>query len=161
MPEDLEIVRTITWQTWVSAYGPFIPEHDLRCYFDEHYSTDALRQLTSDAGFRGYLALVNGVPAGYAKVQFRSDERRVYVSSLYVLPEFQGRGVGRMLLQTAEVRARGHGVDRIWLGVMTLNTPALDWYRKIGFEFVEELPFTMGGTSVPHLIGYRPIGPHP
>jgi ribosomal protein S18 acetylase RimI-like enzyme len=158
LPEDLEIIRMITWQTWVPAYGSFVPEHDLRGYFDVHYSTDALGLLVADATFRGYLALVDGAPAGYAKVQFKPDEGRVYVSSLYVLPGYQGKGVGRILLDTAEGRARGYGVDRIWLGVMTQNTPALDWYRKIGFQFVEELPFTMGGTSVPHLIGYRLIG---
>jgi hypothetical protein len=40
---------------------------------------------------------------------------------------------------------------------MVQNTQALAWYRRVGFQFVEELPCTMGGTTVPHLVGYRAI----
>ena len=32
------------------------------------------------------------------------------------------------------------------------------WYGKRGFRFVREEPFRMGGTTVPHRIGYKVIG---
>ena len=48
-------------------------------------------------------------------------------------------------------------MQEIWLGVMLQNTRTRQWYERIGFVFVKEEPFTMGATSVPHLIGYRPI----
>jgi ribosomal protein S18 acetylase RimI-like enzyme len=43
---------------------------------------------------------------------------------------------------------------KVWLGVMKQNTKAVEWYKKLGFEFVEEEPFTMGATKVLHLIGF-------
>ncbi len=43
----------------------------------------------------------------------------------------------------------------IYIGVMIQNERALNWYRKLGFDFFEEQPFTMGKTSVPHLIGRK------
>lgn len=154
---DLETVRRITWTTWRDAYGSFIPEHDLRSYFDKTYALEELARLHAQTTFRGLLAEVGAEPAGYAKVQFAPAEGRCYVSSLYVLPGFQGRGVGGSLLAAAERHAVEFGVHELWLGVMVQNTQALAWYRRVGFTFVEELPFTMGGTTVPHLIGYRPI----
>ena len=154
---DVETIRRLTWTTWIDAYGSFIPEVDLKQYFDSVYSVEELSQLLGSPHFRGLLAEVNGVAAGYAKVRYAPEERRCYVSSLYILPEFQGMGVGKVLLEEAERCALAFGVKEIWLGVMVQNTRALEWYLRKGFVFVEEQPFTMGSTSVPHRIGYRPI----
>jgi ribosomal protein S18 acetylase RimI-like enzyme len=60
-------------------------------------------------------------------------------------------------MKTAEDRAVALGMSEVWLGVMIQNTPALEWYKRTGFHFVEEAPFTMGNTTVVHLIGYRTI----
>ncbi len=40
---------------------------------------------------------------------------------------------------------------------MSDNVTALSWYAKLGFNFVEEAPLTMGKTTVMHRIGYRII----
>jgi ribosomal protein S18 acetylase RimI-like enzyme len=155
--EDLGTIRTITWTTWVDAYGSFIPEADLRAYFDRTYAVDELAGLLVSPLFRGLLAEVDGQPSGYAKVACAPEEARCYLSSLYVLPTYQGKGIGSLLLKEAERHALEFGMTAIWLGVMVQNTPTLRWYERIGFTFVEEQPFTMGATSVPHRIGYRPI----
>ncbi|MDP2037384.1 MAG: hypothetical protein Q8L04_08370, partial [Ignavibacteria bacterium] len=47
------------------------------------------------------------------------------------------------------------GFKEIYIGVMIQNKRALRWYKKLGFDFFEELPFAMGNTSVPHLIGRK------
>jgi hypothetical protein len=80
------------------------------------------------------------------------------VSSLYLLPDFQGKEIGRRLLEAAEGYAAGKGLDDIWIGVMVKNKQALFFYRKVGFLFVREEPFTMGETTVSHLIGYKKLG---
>jgi len=154
---DLESIRRITWTTWLDAYGSFIPERDLKSYFDSAYTVKELTELHRSPHFRGLLAEVEGRPTGYAKVRYAPEEQRCYVSSLYVLPEFQGKGVGRRLMEEAERHALAFGVKEIWLGVMVQNTPALEWYQRNGFVFVEEQPFTMGATTVMHRIGHRPI----
>jgi len=157
--EDLENVRRITWETWLAAYAAFIPESDLRWYLDRHYTVQALGELMASGHFRGLLAVEREIALGYAKVQFHPDDGRCYLSSLYVIPTAQGKGVGKLLLVRAESIAREFGVDEIWLGVMVQNTQALDWYTRLGFTFVREESFTMGNTTVLHRIGYRPIHP--
>ena len=152
---DLPDLRHITWETWVATYASFIPLEDLRAYYDEHYSIKALAELMRAPGFRGLIAIEEDRPAGYAKVKYNDDEKKCYLSSLYILPDFQGCGIGGRLMERGETIARTFGVNEIWLGVMVQNTSALAWYRKRGFQFVQEEPFTMGQTSVMHLIGYR------
>jgi diamine N-acetyltransferase len=155
--EDLPSVRQVTWDTWLDAYSSFIPESDLRHYFDAHYTLDLLTQLIHTPLMNGFVAEVNGSVVGYVKTKFNKEENRFYVSSLYILPGRQGMGIGGKLMAAAEELAKTLGADSVWLGVMTQNTPALDWYKRHGFTFVEEAPFTMGQTTVVHLIGYRKI----
>jgi ribosomal protein S18 acetylase RimI-like enzyme len=158
---DLPAVRRITWTTWLAAYGSFIPERDLRAYFDEHYSVEALTRWMGDPENRGFLAVTGHTPAGYVRTHADPQSERFYVSSLYVLPEAQGAGLGGLLMSVAEKRALGLGAEKVWLGVMEQNVRTLEWYRKQGFQFVEEAPFVMGETTVNHFIGYKLIHTEP
>jgi diamine N-acetyltransferase len=158
-PTDVPSVQHIAWTTWVATYGSFIPEPDLQVFFDEHYSATLLEPYCTDDVAGGFLAEMDDQPAGFAKTLLNREEGRFYLSSLYVLPEHQGRGIGARLLHAAESFATTLGAREVWLGVMMQNTAALDWYRRIGFRFVREEPFSMGQTTVSHLIGYRAITP--
>ena len=154
---DLEAVQRVLLETWLDAYSSFIPKSDLETYFQNHYNLGALTELMSTEGIDGLLAEVDGDVVGFARTTYNKDENRFTVTSLYVLPQHQGKGLGQQLLEHAERIAARYGADSIWLGVMEQNTRALTWYQRIGFTFVEVAPFVMGSTTVPHLIGYRPL----
>jgi diamine N-acetyltransferase len=160
-PTDIPSVQHIAWATWVAAYGSFIPESDLQAFFDEYYCATLLEPYCTDDFARGFLAELDEQPAGFARTLLNREEGRFYLTSLYVLPEHQGRGTGSRLLHAAEAFAATLGAREVWLGVMSQNTSALDWYRRIGFRFVREEPFSMGHTTVSHLIGYRAISHTP
>jgi ribosomal protein S18 acetylase RimI-like enzyme len=154
---DLASIRRITWESWISAYLNFIPESDFKSYFDIHYTEESLLSMFDDPSMYGFIAEVEGQAAGYARLFFNHDENRLYVSSLYFLPDFQGLGMGNRLLEAAEGYATEKGLEELWIGVMVKNRRALDFYRKVGFQFVREEPFTMGKTTVNHLIGCKNI----
>jgi ribosomal protein S18 acetylase RimI-like enzyme len=155
--DDLPAVQRVLRETWRDAYGSFIPEVDLDAYFHEHYNLEALRQLFGTEGVDGLVAQVDDEVVGIARTAFNAEEMRFTVASLYVLPTYQGKGIGSELLAHAERLALACGADVIWLGVMEQNTPALQWYQRIGFTFVEMAPFVMGSTTVLHRIGYRQL----
>jgi ribosomal protein S18 acetylase RimI-like enzyme len=152
---DIPDVRRIGWETWNATYGKFIPEEDLRAYHDEHYSVEALTRNFERPSTRGYMALLGGNPAGYMIMSFDENSGRCSVASIYVLPGSQGHGLGSMLMDEAFRVARAAEYDRVWLGVMVENVPAVAWYRSLGFTFAEKSPFTMGKTTVWHLIGFK------
>ena len=155
---DLESIRRITWSSWISAYSSFIPESDLRSHLDTYYAEASLLSMFDDPLMQGFVAEADGTIAGYARLFIDQDENRLYVSSLYLLPDFQGKEIGRRLLEAAEGYATEKGLDNVWIGVMVKNKQALFFYRKVGFLFVREEPFTMGETTVSHLIGYKKLG---
>ena len=155
--EDIPCAQRILWDTWKATYAGFIPERDLRSYFDGHYSVGDFELMLGNPDVETFLAELDGEPAGFARTQLSRHEKRLYLGSLYVLPAFQGKGAGAALLRRAEQCALRHSMNEIWLGVMVQNTGAVAWYERMGFMFVKEEPFIMGETSVPHRIGYRPI----
>lgn len=156
--DDLASVRTITWQSWRSTYSSFVPETDLKFYFDTHYTETSLLHSFNDPCTRGYVAELPHRMVGYARLSFNRGENNLYVTSLYLLPEFEGKGIGNRLLNIAEEYAEEKGLDRLWIGVMVENRQALLFYRKAGFRFIREEPFHMGKTTVSHLIGYKRLG---
>ncbi len=154
---DLPTVQRLLLDTWLDAYGSFIPRGDLVGYLNTQYSQAKLEALFADPDVTGLVAEVDGAVAGYAKLYHARAEQRFYVHQLYILPARQGLGLGHRLMACAEAHARELGTDRIWLGVMVKNAQAVAWYKKMGFTVTETAPFVMGSTTVDHYIGCLPL----
>ncbi len=154
---DIPSIQSIMWTSWCETYSGFIPEEDLRAYFDEHMSTEMFVNLCNDETARIFMAAIQETAIGFSKTKFNKSQSRFYVQSLHVLPAYQGKGVGSLLMKQCEMFALSFGVDSLWLGVMEQNAKALEWYKRNGFQFVEQEPFTMGKTTVNHFIGFKNI----
>jgi ribosomal protein S18 acetylase RimI-like enzyme len=61
------------------------------------------------------------------------DDEGFVVDNVAVHPSHHGTGVGRALLEHAEVEARRAGFDSIYLYTHELMTENLDLYRRIGY----------------------------
>lgn len=153
---DFKSVRKILLETWLDTYR-FIPEEDIRYHLEKFYSEEKLNILFIDPYTQCFISESNGEPAGWIKLYENRSQKRFYLSSLYILPKYQNKGIGRLLTNKAIEIARQKNYDRIWLGVMKDNIKALEWYKKNDFNFIEEEPFQMGKTTVMHLIGYKLI----
>ena len=155
--EDFPAVRRILWESWIAAYRAFIPEEDLRAYLEATYQIASLSLLYDSSFIHGLIGEADGEAVGFARTQFHKDEKRLYLASLYLLPAYQGKGIGGKLFRAAEERAEAYGLTELWVGVMVRNEAAGRWYDRKGFLFVREEPFRMGRTIVAHRIGYKTI----
>ena len=88
------------------------------------------------------IADCDGKPAGFAFYFFNYStwvgRPGIYVEDLFVLPEFRRRGIGRALLKQVAAIALEKGCQRLQWEVLDWNTPAIDFYRTIGAEFLDE-----------------------
>jgi ribosomal protein S18 acetylase RimI-like enzyme len=73
---------------------------------------------------------------GYALVLLRRTTTLARLYSLAVAPDFQGGGIGRLLLAAAERRAYDVGCTRLRLEVRPDNPAALQCYRTAGYREV-------------------------
>lgn len=62
----------------------------------------------------------------------------IYVEDIFVQPDFRGLGIGRALLQKVAAIATEQGCKRLQWEVLDWNTPAIDFYRAMGAEFLDE-----------------------
>jgi ribosomal protein S18 acetylase RimI-like enzyme len=79
----------------------------------------------------------NGKLAGFIHLQAENDyfrnEKYGYISDLAVDASFEGQGIGRKLLDTAEEWARAKGYRLLALYVFSGNRRARQLYEKYGF----------------------------
>lgn len=66
--------------------------------------------------------------------EFFSKEKRGYVSNLAVDPEYEGKGIGRLLLEKGEAWAETQGYDKLTLYVFSENSRARRIYEEYGFK---------------------------
>jgi GNAT superfamily N-acetyltransferase len=78
---------------------------------------------------------VDGVDAGRLRVVRRRD--LLEVSGLQLMPEHQGRGVGRTVVAALVAQARADGVP-VEVGVETDNPRARSFWERCGFTYVGE-----------------------
>ncbi|WP_237048435.1 GNAT family N-acetyltransferase [Lentzea guizhouensis] len=75
------------------------------------------------------------------------DGDRMEVARLFVAPDQQGRGIGRLLLDEA-VNAAPAGVDVLWLFTGAQSQENIRLYESAGFERVSERVDGLGITLV-------------
>jgi ribosomal-protein-alanine acetyltransferase len=80
------------------------------------------------------VALIGGVPAGYALLLLRAGSRVARLYSIAVDPALRGRGLGARLLADAERAARNAGADELRLEVRTDNAAAIGLYERHGYR---------------------------
>jgi ribosomal protein S18 acetylase RimI-like enzyme len=85
-----------------------------------------------------FIAEENEKVIGFILLQTRKDfftgESQGYISDIAVKKEYEGNGVGRLLLGKAEEWARGKGYQLIVLHTLIGNERAKRIYEKFGFK---------------------------
>jgi hypothetical protein len=62
----------------------------------------------------------------------------IFLEDLFVEPEYRGRGIGKALLEHVAAIAVEKGCQRFEWAVLDWNTPAIEFYRAMGAEFMDE-----------------------
>lgn len=89
-------------------------------------------------------------PIGYAQLILNSKDKSINrtkpleIRRIYASKEYQGKGVGKELMQATIREARQRGCDCVWLGVWEKNQRAIDFYKKWGFREVGTHLFSVG-----------------
>ena len=88
-------------------------------------TTEELAELV----YNGFVANVDGRLIGFAALEIYS-RKLAEIRGLAVLPEFQGKGVGRLLVEECVDRARTRDI----LEVMAITSSEV-FFRSCGFDF--------------------------
>jgi ribosomal protein S18 acetylase RimI-like enzyme len=79
------------------------------------------------------------------------------VQQLYVAPDFQRRGIGRLLMDSAMAHARKAGAQGMFLSVWSEADWATSFYAKYGYQSLGEVPFVLGTIEYTDWLMWLPI----
>lgn len=134
---DSETMAEIHRRSWLAAYSGLLPS-EMIAKVNAGRSPLWARLLREDPPCASYyLAERESVPAGLIvfgmpreKVPGNSGE----IYSLYLLPEYQHRGIGSKLIAFAMRELKKQGFSSVFLWVLAENRPAIACYEKNGFR---------------------------
>ncbi len=145
--EQLPIVRELALKIWPHTFDNILSSEQIDYMLDMMYSIDSLeKQLENNKIF--LLASAENQFVGFASYELRFDNsNKTKIHKLYVLPETQGKGVGRQLIDYITEIALKNQDSVLHLTVNKYNK-AKDFYLKNGFVITEEAVFDIGNGYV-------------
>ena len=128
---DSQLLASLANTIWREHYIPIIgkPQVD---YMLEHFQSREAIAAQMKEGVRYFVLEWDGKPAGY--YAFEPREAEYFLSKIYVLKEYRGKGLGKAAMQDLRARARDAGIPRISLTVNKDNSASIAAYKRMGFR---------------------------
>jgi ribosomal protein S18 acetylase RimI-like enzyme len=146
--KDIATIQEIAYKTWPVAYGQILSSAQLDYMLEIMYSSETLNDNLTSKGHHFMLAKEGSICLGFASCEHHYlDSKTTRLHKLYLLPEAQGKGVGKLLLDKIVILAKENHSDIISLNVNKFNK-AFAFYKKMGFEIVDEEILEIGNGFV-------------
>lgn len=131
------VIRDLAERTWWKAYGDILSAAQIRYMLNTMYDQEIIRRQME--GNHQYLLLMEDEqPVAFADFGPREENPEVYkLYKIYCLPETQGKGYGRLLLEEVSRRVKEAGKQVLELNVNRDNK-AKNFYEKMGFSVAYE-----------------------
>lgn len=132
--EDAAVISSLRKTIWGTTYRGIYPDAEIDRYDTERHLRRDLARI-SDPSYRVYLILDGDRPIGYLYFQHRGG---VHIQSLYVLREYQRRGIGRKAFEIVRAYCRAQGLTGFTCNCNAHNRNARAFYEHFGGIVVAE-----------------------
>jgi ribosomal protein S18 acetylase RimI-like enzyme len=127
-------IQKIAYQTWPKTFSNILSPEQINYMLNWMYDLKSLETQLKDKNHIFLLAEENGKFLGFASYETNHGEtNKTKIHKIYILPEAQGKGVGKKLIQFMEKAAMENGNKILFLNVNKFNQGAIDFYSRIGF----------------------------
>lgn len=130
--EDYDLVLGLAKNVWPQTYKNILSEEQIEYMFDLMYSREAYTEQINVKGHHFLMIKEEDKYLGFASYELNYHYETTKIHKIYILPNTQGKGVGRILLKAIEGIAKKNGNTVVSLNVNRFN-PALGFYEKMGF----------------------------
>jgi len=144
--DDFNAISRIYALSWKSAYKNIVPQEFLD-ELPENRWADVLRHSSYD----NFVMLKNGEYIGTSGVCPARDEGMDdwgEIMSIYLLPEYFGKGFGKPLFVNSVSALLDKGYDKIYIWVLERNVMARRFYEKNDFSFSDTKLKSIGGKEL-------------
>ena len=151
--EDVYTLQEISCKTFRETFADTNSPEELQEFLDKAYDVEKLKEELVNGNSQFYFLYFNGALAGYLKLNEApsqteiNDKNSLEIQRLYLLREFQGKGLGKELMDKAIELAKAGEKKYVWLGVWEHNEKALAFYKKYGFYKIGSHSFFVGSDE--------------
>ena len=130
--EDAKKLAEIRCMSWKSAYRGIYPDEMLDC-FDFAGHEKRFQKQIQDAQTAVYVIQSGGRAVGYVTLSRREGYKDfdVCMDSLYLMPEAQGRGIGRAAMEFVREQCREMGYSKFYHSCNPHNHRACAFYTAM------------------------------
>lgn len=164
---DLMTIGEMAEIVFRHTYREILSSEQMEYMMEWMYSLSNL-QIQMNEGHVFYIACIDGKSCGYLSIQQEGkDDDGItvfHLHKLYILPSYQGSGLGRHLFTRAVEHVRATVNDapaRIELNV-NRNNPSQDFYKKMGMRILRQGDFDIGNGFYmnDYIMGLDIFNPH-
>lgn len=145
--EDYEIINDLALKTWHDTYDKILSPKQVTYMLDMMYSREAITEQIAIKGHHFLLLSESEKYLGFASYELNYLSGTTKLHKLYVLPETQGKGAGRLLITAIEEAAVNNNNDIVSLNVNRYND-AVNFYLKNGYTKAGEEDINIGNGYI-------------
>ncbi|WP_028549662.1 GNAT family N-acetyltransferase [Paenibacillus sp. UNC451MF] len=148
--EDVQILQEISIETFNDTFKDQNSPENMKAYLEKAFNSKQLEKELSNISSEFFFICYNEELAGYLKVNIndaqseKMGDESLEIERIYIRYKFQGKGLGKYLLNKAVEIAIRQNKKMIWLGVWEKNENAIAFYKKMGFVQTGAHSFYMG-----------------
>lgn len=140
--DDIPTIQKMSDIVWPVTFEEILSPEQIKYMMEMMYSTESLEKQLEE-GHRYILAKEEERYLGYLSIQNYKKKGYSKIHKIYVMPNMQGKGVGRNLVEYAKMLAIDLGSEYLTLNVNRYNK-ALGFYERLGFSVVDTEDIDIG-----------------
>ena len=132
--DDLQQVQKVAKTSWNVTYDGIIPLEIQESFLQSAYNHEMLLKRLENSYI--WVSEIDGIVVGFANFSPVNKNGETELSAIYLMPEYQGKGIGTALLNQGINHLKG--VKEIFINVERDNKIGSAFYQAKGFNVVHE-----------------------
>lgn len=147
--QQIPLIQDLAKRIWPGAFGDILSPEQLAYMMDMMYSNSSLQEQMGKKGHHFLIASEGDKAMGFASYELHYlGIPDLKIHKLYILPEAQGKGIGKKIMTYLELTGKKSGMDNLVLNVNKYNKKAYQFYLSQGFTKIRDEVITIGSGYV-------------
>ena len=138
--DDMFELQQISFEAYIKNFADHWNANGLELYLEKEFGNKRLKTDLNNPLVAYHFIQSDMKTVGFLKINYEtapsiSIEDNCELEKMYILPEYQGLGIGKAALKVAINKIQKRGKKILFLCVIETNRNAIAFYEKLGFKF--------------------------
>lgn len=144
---DIPVIQDLTEKIWRPTYQSILTPEQIEYMIDMMYSTASLNKQITELQHQFLILQDDSAPIGFASYSTTGTPGIFKLQKIYLDGNYQGKGVGKFLLEQVAQQVKERGANILELDVNRFNK-AKQFYEKQGFSVYKEKKTDIGSGYI-------------